>query len=105
VSAPDLAPPPQGTGRLFPHGVPLGEAHRGHLIARLLEEGDAADLRWLVEQIGEGGVTGWLRRRGGRALSHRSRVFWELVLDAEAGGGRPAAGDVWPHAAPPDGGR
>lgn len=104
MTAARLAPPPEGTGRLFPHGVPLDEAHRGNLIARLLEEGDAADLRWLVEQIGEGKVADWLRRDGGRALSHRSRVFWELVLDAEAGGGHRRAGDLWPPAGPPSSG-
>ena len=96
-----LAPPPEGTARLFPHGVPLGEAHRGHLVGKLLEEGDGADLRWLSEQIGEGEMRAWLRREGGRVLSHRSRVFWERVLGAEAGGGTPAAGDLWPGAAPP----
>jgi hypothetical protein len=95
-----LAPPPEGTARLFPEGVPLDEEHRGHLIARLLEDGDGTDLRWLSEQIGEGEMAAWLRREGGRVLSHRSRVYWELVLGVEAGGSRPRAGELWPAAAP-----
>lgn len=95
-----LAPPPEGTARLFPDGVPLDDEHRGYLVAKLLEEGDGADLRWLHEQIGEGEMAVWLRREGGRALSHRSRAFWELVLGVEAGGSHPRAGELWPAAVP-----
>jgi hypothetical protein len=95
-----LAPPPEGTARLFPEGVPLDDGHRGFLIGRLLEEGDGADLRWLSEQIGEGEMAAWLRREGGRVLSHRSRVYWEQVLGVAAGGSLPRAGELWPTAEP-----
>ena len=95
---------PPGTARLFPHHDGAGldlESAAPFLIARLLEDGDGADLRWLAAQVGEGDLAGWLARRGGRQLSARSRAFWQLVLGRP---GRPAetappgaeAADLWP---------
>ena len=79
---------PAGARRLFPHheGDDL-EARRAapFLISRLLEDGDAADLAWLSQTLGEAELAAWLERHGARQLSVRSRAFWELILDRRAG--------------------
>lgn len=84
---------PAGVRRLFPHYLEKGEESDldprrvpGFLISRLLEDGDAADLAWLRQTLGEAEMAAWLKRHGGRQLSIRSRAFWELVLDRPAGG-------------------
>lgn len=92
---------PAATRRLFPHlpaGAPDPDRHRPFLLARLLEEGDSADLRWLTARLPEDELLAWLAARGGRALSRRSRVFWELLLDAGAGPAHPLAAELWPLA-------
>ncbi len=70
------------------------------LIARLLEDGDAADLAWLTVTIPEPELAAWLVRHGGRQLSRRSRAFWQVVLGAAAGPAlsenRPEAEALWP---------
>ena len=80
--------------RLFPGydsdpGLPF-------LIARLLEDGDEADLCWLTRNVPETDLAAWLEQRGGRQLSVRSRAFWEAVLDRRAGAEAPARKDLWP---------
>lgn len=85
---------PPETRRLFPGydstpGLPF-------LIARLLEDGDGADLRWLCRNVPESELAAWLESRGGRQLSTRSRAFWELVLDREPGPEPAARKDLWP---------
>lgn len=85
---------PAETRRLFPGldsnpGLPF-------LIARLLEDGDGADLHWLCRNIPEFELAAWLQSQGGRQLSTRSRAFWELVLGAEAGPEAPVRKDLWP---------
>jgi len=85
---------PAETRRLFPGydstlGLPF-------LIARLLEDGDEADLRWLTRNVPETELAAWLEQRGGRQLSLRSRAFWEAVLDRPAGGEVPIRKDLWP---------
>jgi len=85
---------PAETRRLFPGydstlGLPF-------LIARLLEDGDEADLRWLTRNVPETELAAWLEQRGGRQLSIRSRAFWEAVLDRPAGGEVPARKELWP---------
>ena len=85
---------PPETRRLFPGydstpGLPF-------LIARLFEDGDGADLRWLTRNVPETDLAAWLEQRGGRQLSVRSRAFWEAVLDRRAGGEAPARNDLWP---------
>lgn len=92
--------PHRGLGRLFPHlppAAPHPDRHRPFLLARLLEEGDSRDLAWLTGELPEEELVAWLAARGGRALSHRSRVFWELVLGTEAGPAHPLAAELWPH--------
>lgn len=73
---------PRGARRLFPHPEDVDpRKHLPYVIGRLLEEGDSADLRALTAAVPEDDLADWLRRRGGRRLSSRSRAFWSLVLD------------------------
>ena len=73
--------------------------HRDFLIARLMEEGDGAELRWLSRACGRDALVSLLARRGGRALSRRSRAFWERVLDVRsAAAPHPLAHELWPLA-------
>jgi hypothetical protein len=85
---------PEATRRLFSgHDPDLSEG-LPFLIARLLEDGDAADLSWLCRTVPESELAAWLESRGGRQLSVRSRAFWELVLDRPAGG--ETRNPLWP---------
>jgi hypothetical protein len=79
---------PPGTSRLFPDHDPgdLAGGDPSFVIARLLEDGDSADLAWLVRTVPEAALADWLERRGARGLSLRSRAFWEVVLGRRAGG-------------------
>jgi hypothetical protein len=88
---------PPETRRLFP-GYADADLSAGlpFLIARLLEDGDEADLRWLTHQVPESDLAAWLESRGGRQLSVRSRAFWEAVLDRRAGGESAIWRDLWP---------
>jgi hypothetical protein len=89
---------PAGARRLFPHyeegDLDLGRAP-SLLISRLLEDGDAADLVWLLEAFPEPELAAWLARHG-RLLSRRSRAFWGVVLGVEAGPVNPVAEALWP---------
>lgn len=76
---------PAGALRLFPDYDPdvlAAPEGRPLLIARLCEDGDSADLSWLVRNVPEPELVAWLERQGARQLSVRSRAFWELVLGA-----------------------
>lgn len=90
---------PESTRRLFQH---YGEADLtperapSLLIARLLEDGDAADLAWLLKAFPEPALADWLARHGGRLLSARSRAFWEDVLGRAAEPAPPEAAALWP---------
>lgn len=84
---------PEGTRRLFPHYDEVGDSL---VIARLLEDGDVADLAWLFGRFSEAEVAAWLARHGGRLLSARSRAFWEDVLATPAGPVHPEAKALWP---------
>ena len=66
------------------------------LIARLLEDGDAADLAWLLATFPEAEVAAWLARHGGRQLSRRSRAFWQVALGVAASSAPPETGLLWP---------
>lgn len=88
------------TRRLFPG---YAEADLGApplvgplLIGRLLEDGDSHDLAWLCRTLPEAELALWLEARGGRQLSVRSRAFWEIVLDRQAGPEAPARSALWP---------
>ena len=79
-------PLPAGARRLFT-AHDLAGIGTPFLIARLLEDGDGADLGWLSGTVREAALADWLERHGARQLSRRSLAFWELVLDRRA---RPA---------------
>lgn len=90
---------PAHTRRLFPDVEVddlLAPAGQGQLIARLLEDGDEEDLRWLVATLGEPALAAWFTRWGGRRLSRRSRAFWRGVLGAEPSPPSPLAEALWP---------
>lgn len=79
---------PIGLERLFPHcsSTDLGRVeHLPFLIGRVLEEGDRHDLHWLVRHCGEEAIAEWARSNGERQLSRRSRAFWAVVFDLDAG--------------------
>jgi hypothetical protein len=96
-----MEPAPAGVQRLLgtlgrsPEEL-LSAAGRSHLLARLLEDGDAADLRWLVRTVGRGVLAEWLAAHGGRLLSRRSRAFWSLALERPAPPPHPLAAALWP---------
>jgi len=93
----ELSALPESTRRLF-HGTndeDLGDSSP-FVIARLLEDGDSADLAWLCKTVSEPELTVWLKRRGGRQLSVRSRAFWEIVLATEAGEEASVRSALWP---------
>jgi len=79
---------PAPTRRLFPEAGSNDsldlEIHAPYVLGRLLEDGDRRDLAWLVRTYGRERLVAWLQERGSRQLSHRSRVFWHLVLDLGA---------------------
>lgn len=102
VTMPDLAMTalPDATRRLFPGYEPealTAPGCRDFLIARLLDEGDSDDLRWLFSQLGTDEVRQRLDGPCRGKLSARSERFWRLVLDLTPLA-PPAAGDeIWPH--------
>ena len=62
---------------------------------RLAEEGDRADLAWLIETAGEERLARAVRRRGARQLSARSLAFLHLVLGLDPPP-PPRTKDLWP---------
>lgn len=81
-----MTPVPAHALRLFPGQDESGlDPASPQVIARLFEDGDARDLRWLMEAVPEERLAGWLERHGGRQLSRRSRAFWEVVLGRPSG--------------------
>lgn len=90
---------PAGAQRLFPHseGETLDLQHgRSLILARLLEDGDGADLAWLTANVPEAEIADWFGRHGGRQLSARSRELWRVVLGREPGPVHPEARALWP---------
>jgi hypothetical protein len=89
---------PAGARRLFPHYAEEDldpQRAPSLLISRLLEDGDAVDLAWLLETVPEPEIAAWLARHG-RQLSRRSRAFWGAVLGVEAGPADSEAKALWP---------
>jgi len=91
---------PPDTARLFPHdgSLPDPATDRPYLLARLLEEGESADLAWLTAVVPEAEIAAWFAASGGRALTHRSRSFWRLVLGVEPESAPAVAAELWPLA-------
>ena len=87
---------PEDTRRLFSGYSEADLEASPLLIGRLLEDGDSHDLAWLCRTLPEAELALWLEARGGRQLSVRSRAFWEVVLDREAGPEAPARSALWP---------
>lgn len=86
---------PNGAQRLFFDDLVV-DARSDFALERLLEEGDSVDLRWLVTERGEAALTEWLRCRGGRRLTRRSRAFWGLVLGWRPSPESRLAPELWP---------
>ena len=87
------------TRRLFPHyeDEALDLRHgRSLILSRLLEDGDGADLAWLMANVSEEEIAEWFGRHGGRQLSARSRELWRVVLGQEPGPVHPEARALWP---------
>jgi hypothetical protein len=71
---------------------------RPFVLARLLEDGDGADLRAFFRDSGmtAPAAAAWFAAHGGRQLSARSGAFWRLVLGTELGPAAPGAAALWP---------
>jgi hypothetical protein len=91
---------PAATLRHFPDGAPdpATAEGRGALIARLLEDGDRADLRALVATVGRDAIAAWVARHSKRRLTRRSRAFWTTVFELETPPADRAAEALWPLA-------
>jgi hypothetical protein len=50
------------------------------VLARLLEDGDRADLTWLGHRLPAAAVAAWIERHGAKRLSLRSLAFWAAAL-------------------------
>ena len=87
---------PPGVRRLVGDPPPDPDLHRDHLLARVLQEGDSADLAWLVARFGEAELARVAGERGGRLLSRRTRAFWALVLGVEPSPEHPLTSALWP---------
>ena len=76
----------------------FGPENRNLVMAQILEAGDRADLAWLAATVGREEIAAFVRERGGRKLSARSRHFWSRALGL-AEPERPAlAEQLWPLA-------
>jgi hypothetical protein len=99
-----VRPSPPGEGRdarrrLFPNYAEEdleAPETRPFLLARLLEDGDSADLRRLFVEVPEAVAAAWLAARGGRQLSVRGRAFWERVLGTTPSPVSPDVSALWP---------
>jgi hypothetical protein len=87
---------PEETRRLFPGYADSDLEASPFLICRLLEDGDSHDLAWLCRTFPEAELALWLEARGGRQLSVRSRAFWEVVLNRQAGDKDLSRSALWP---------
>lgn len=87
--------PPDGTSRLLGSFSEVDDfhEHRDRVVELLLEDGDRSDLRSLSDEVGEGRIADWFRRRADRRLSNRSRAFWSVLLGIDSA---PSSGELWP---------
>ena len=78
---------PSHTRRLFGHYAEvekLATTSPNFVVARLFEDGDHTDLRWLTSTLREEQLVSWLQQYGDRQLSRRSHAFWCAVLQLPA---------------------
>jgi hypothetical protein len=88
-----------GVERHFAGPVDLDRpADRRLAIERLLEDGDRADLAWLVGAVAPAEIAAWLARHGARRLSRRSRALWTAALGLPNPPSPPVAAELWPLA-------
>ena len=87
---------PAASRRLFAHLADGTEPSENEVIERLLENGDRADLAWLTRRVPEERLASWLRARGTRRLSDRSRAFWSLVLGEPLEDRPEISRELWP---------
>jgi hypothetical protein len=76
-------PPAVGARRLFAaeeEATLLAVPPAPRVIARLLEDGDSADLRALLASMPLRDLRIWVDRHGARQLSRRSLAFWQVLL-------------------------
>lgn len=76
----------------------IGPGNRNLVIAQILEEGNRADLAWLAATVGREAIAAFVRDRGGRKLSARSRRFWSRALALAEPPCHPLAEQLWPLA-------
>lgn len=92
---------PPAVGRHFIGTGPVDldrPADRSLVLARLLEDGDRADLAWLARAVAPAEIAAWLARYGARRLSRRSRALWTAALGLPNPPAPPAAAELWPLA-------
>lgn len=90
---------PDTTHRLFAHYADvenLPTSSPGLVMARLLEEGNGPDLRWLTRRFAESRLSSWLDQHGNRQLTRRSRSFWRILLDRPESWVEGAGESLWP---------
>lgn len=59
------------------------ERHADHILARVLEFGGLAEVRWLMSQYGLERIHTFFRSVGHPELSPRTIQFWRVVFQAE----------------------
>ncbi len=59
------------------------EKHERFILARVLEKGRLADVRWLVTQFGEARILEFMRHSGHSELSDRTCAFWRAYFFAQ----------------------
>ena len=59
------------------------EKHERFIMARVLERGRLADVRWLLREYGEVAVHEFMRSSGHPELSPRTRAFWRAYFFAQ----------------------
>jgi len=89
---------PGNACRLFAHYddvEQLPAASPGLVIAKLLEEGEGSDLRWLTSAFPESRLSSWLDLHDTRLLSRRSRSFWRLLFDRPDRSTKESGDQLW----------
>lgn len=90
---------PSHTRRLFAHysdPARLPGDSPQLVLAKLMEEGDSTDLRWLTQAFDENELAAWIDDHGQRQLSRRSLAFWQIVLARPGHRGSRPGDELWP---------